>query len=207
MVRLQQDIADYREELKQCTDNRGSSGPDARGACSVNVVTATCDWDAGGACSGDAGGACSGKVTATYDRHTESPTTGCEPSSADGIRTVDASISRGTAPVPATATTMQWTSGYSDWGRRLRAVRHRIRTVDMLVHRGTVEKLLQRLMTDTQSRPLPVVNPPAPTKLEQSMRPFLAEQHRRRRPPQRRQPARRDWSNVWQVGSCSNTMP
>ena len=61
----------------------------------------------------------------------------------------------------------------------------RIRTVDMLVHRGTVEKLLQR----------------------QSMRPFLAEQHRRRRPPRRRLPARRDWSDVWEVGSCSNTMP
>ena len=45
-----------------------------------------------------------------------------------------------------------------------------------------VEKLLQRLVTDTQSRPLPVVNPPAPTELEQSMRPFLAEQRRRRRP-------------------------
>ena len=42
-----------------------------------------------------------------------------------------------------------------------------------------VEKLLQRLVTDTQSRPLPVVNPPAPTELEQSMRPFLAEQCRR----------------------------
>ena len=46
-----------------------------------------------------------------------------------------------------------------------------------------VEKLLQRLVTDTQSRPLPVVNPPAPTELEQSMRPFLAEQRRRRRQP------------------------
>ena len=47
-----------------------------------------------------------------------------------------------------------------------------------------VEKLLQRLVTDTQSRPLPVVNPPAPTELEQLMRPFLAEQRRRwrRRP-------------------------
>ena len=44
-----------------------------------------------------------------------------------------------------------------------------------------VEKLLQRLLTDTQSRPLPVVNSPAPTELEQSMRPFLAEQRRRHR--------------------------
>ena len=37
-----------------------------------------------------------------------------------------------------------------------------------------MEKLLQRLVTDTQSRPLPVVNPPAPTELEQSMCPFRA---------------------------------
>ena len=43
----------------------------------------------------------------------------------------------------------------------------------------SVEKLLQRLVTDTQSHPLPVVNPPAPTELEQSMHPFLAEQRRR----------------------------
>ena len=50
-----------------------------------------------------------------------------------------------------------------------------------------VEKLLQRLVTDTHSRPLPVVNPPAPTELEQSMRPFLAEQRRRWR--RRRRPA------------------
>ena len=50
-----------------------------------------------------------------------------------------------------------------------------------------VEKLLQRLVTDTQSRPLPVVNPPAPTELEQSMRPFLAEQRHRRRQPCSRQ--------------------
>ena len=49
-----------------------------------------------------------------------------------------------------------------------------------------MEKLLQRLVKDTQSRPLPVVNPPAPTELEQSMRPFLAEQRRRQR---RRQPS------------------
>ena len=51
-----------------------------------------------------------------------------------------------------------------------------------------LEKLLQRLVTDTQSHPLPVVNSPAQTELEQSMRPFLAEQRRRRR---RRQPCSR----------------
>ena len=47
-----------------------------------------------------------------------------------------------------------------------------------------VEMSLHRLVTDTQSRPLPVVNPPAPTELEQSMCPCLAEQRRRwrRRP-------------------------
>ena len=49
------------------------------------------------------------------------------------------------------------------------------------------ETLLQRLVTDTQSRPPPVVSPPAPTELEQSMRPFLAGQRRRRR-RRRRQP-------------------
>ena len=43
-----------------------------------------------------------------------------------------------------------------------------------------VEKLLQRLVTNTQSRPRPVVSPPAPTELEQLMRPFFAEQRRRR---------------------------
>ena len=42
-----------------------------------------------------------------------------------------------------------------------------------------VEKLLQRLVKDTHSRPLPVVNPPAPTEIEQSMHQFLAEQRRR----------------------------
>ena len=50
-----------------------------------------------------------------------------------------------------------------------------------------VEKLLQRLVTDIQNRPLPVVNPPAPTELEQLMRPFLAEQRRRWR-RRRREP-------------------
>ena len=39
-----------------------------------------------------------------------------------------------------------------------------------------MEKLLQRLVTDTQSRPVP-------TELEQSMSPSLAEQRRRRRQP------------------------
>ena len=38
-------------------------------------------------------------------------------------------------------------------------------------------------MTDTQSHPLPIVKPSALTELEQLMRPFLAEQRRRRRQP------------------------
>ena len=45
-----------------------------------------------------------------------------------------------------------------------------------------VETLLQRLVTETQSRPPPVVSPPAPTELEQSMRSLLAGQRRRQRP-------------------------
>ena len=57
-----------------------------------------------------------------------------------------------------------------------------------------VEKLLQRMVAETQSRPPPVVSSPAPTELEQIMRSFLAGQ--RQRPPQRQRPARRDWSDV-----------
>ena len=40
----------------------------------------------------------------------------------------------------------------------------------------TVEKLLQRLVTETQSCPPPVMSPPALTELEQMMRSFLSEQ-------------------------------
>ena len=47
-----------------------------------------------------------------------------------------------------------------------------------------LEKLLQRLVTETQSRPPPVVSPPAPTELEQMMCSFLAGQRQRQRPPQ-----------------------
>ena len=54
-----------------------------------------------------------------------------------------------------------------------------------------VEKLLQRLVTETQSRP-----PPAPTELEQMMRSFLLEQRQRQRLSQRQRPAQRDWSDV-----------
>ena len=46
-----------------------------------------------------------------------------------------------------------------------------------------VEKLLQQLVTETQSRPPPVMSPPALTELEQMMRSFLSEQRQRQRPP------------------------
>ena len=65
-----------------------------------------------------------------------------------------------------------------------------------------VEKLLQRLVAETQSRPPPVVSSPAPTELEQMMRSFLAGHRQRQRPPlrqrppQRQRPARQDWSDV-----------
>ena len=54
-----------------------------------------------------------------------------------------------------------------------------------------VEKLLQRLVTETQSRPPLVMSPPALTELEQMMCSFLSEQRQRQRPSQRR-----DWSDV-----------
>ena len=118
-------------------------------------------------------GACSGKVvTTTGDRHTESSTSGCELSSADGIRTVDASIPRGTAPAPAMAPATAAGAGDND----------------------AVDKRLQRLGTETQSCPPPAVSPPAPKELEQLMCSFIAGQ--RRRPPRRQRPARRDWSDV-----------
>ena len=45
-----------------------------------------------------------------------------------------------------------------------------------------VEKLLQRLVGETQSHPPPVVSPPVPTELEQMLRSFLAGQRQRQRP-------------------------
>ena len=105
------------------TDNRGSSGAVAGGACSGKVVTRT------------------------GDRHTASSTSGCESSSTDGIRTVDAPIPRGTVPAMAPATSAG--------------------------DNHAVEKWLQQLVTETQSCPPPVMSPPAPTELEQLMRSFL----------------------------------
>ena len=48
-----------------------------------------------------------------------------------------------------------------------------------------VEKLLQQLVRETQSRPPAVVSPPVPTTLEQMLRSFLDGQRRRQRPPLR----------------------
>ena len=44
-----------------------------------------------------------------------------------------------------------------------------------------MEKLLQRLVAETQSRPPPVVSPPVPTELEQMLRSFLTGQRQRQR--------------------------
>ena len=59
-----------------------------------------------------------------------------------------------------------------------------------------LKKLLQRLVTETQSRPPPVMSPPAPTELEKMMSSFLSEQRQRQRPSQRQRLARRDWRDV-----------
>ena len=59
-----------------------------------------------------------------------------------------------------------------------------------------VDKLLQRLVGETQSCPPPVVSPPEPTELEQMLRSFLAGQHQRQRPRPRQRPVRRDWNGV-----------
>ena len=58
-----------------------------------------------------------------------------------------------------------------------------------------VEKLLQRLVSETQSRPPPVVSPPLSVGLEQMLRSFLSGQQATR-PPPRQRPIRRDWNGV-----------
>ena len=58
-----------------------------------------------------------------------------------------------------------------------------------------VEKLLQWLVTESQSRPSPVVSPPASAGLEQMLRSFLSGQQPMR-PPPRQRPIRRDWNGV-----------
>ena len=59
-----------------------------------------------------------------------------------------------------------------------------------------VEKLLQQLVKETQSRPPAVVSLPVPTELEQMLRSFLAGQSQRQQLPPRQRPARRDWTDV-----------
>ena len=59
---------------------------------------------------------------------------------------------------------------------------------------SAVEKLLQRLVAETQSRPSPVVSPPESVGLEKMLRLFLSGQQQIRPPPQR--PIRRDWNGV-----------
>ena len=54
-----------------------------------------------------------------------------------------------------------------------------------------VEKLLQRLVAETQSRPSPVMSPPESVGLENMLRSFLSGQQQQRQPPRQR-PIRRD---------------
>ena len=59
-----------------------------------------------------------------------------------------------------------------------------------------VEKLIQKLVRETQSRPHAAIGPPVPTTLEQMLRSFLDGQRQRQRPPPRQRPTRRDWADV-----------
>ena len=58
-----------------------------------------------------------------------------------------------------------------------------------------VEKLLQRLVAEIQSRSSPVVSPPESVGLEKMIRSFLSGQQQTR-PPPRQRPIRRDWNGV-----------
>ena len=58
-----------------------------------------------------------------------------------------------------------------------------------------VEKLLQRLVAETQSRPSPVVSPPELVGLEKMLRSFLSG-HQPTRPPPRQRSIRWDWNGV-----------
>ena len=59
-----------------------------------------------------------------------------------------------------------------------------------------VEKLIQKLVRETQSRPSAVIGPPVPTTLEQMLRSFLDGQRQRQRLPPRQRPTQRDWTDV-----------
>ena len=61
---------------------------------------------------------------------------------------------------------------------------------------SNIEKLIQKLVRETQSRPPAVIGPPVPTTLEQILRSFLNGQCQRQRPPPRQRPTRRDWTDV-----------
>ena len=58
-----------------------------------------------------------------------------------------------------------------------------------------LEKLLQSLVAEIQSRPPPVVSPPESVGLEKMLRSFLSGQRQRRQPPRQR-PVRWDWNGV-----------
>ena len=58
-----------------------------------------------------------------------------------------------------------------------------------------VEKLLQRLVTETQSRPSPVISRRESAELERMLRSFLSGQQPTR-PPPRPRPVQRDWNSV-----------
>ena len=58
-----------------------------------------------------------------------------------------------------------------------------------------VDKLLQGLVAETQSRPPPVVSPPEPVGLEKLFRLYISGQQPVR-PPTRQRPIRRDWNGV-----------
>ena len=59
-----------------------------------------------------------------------------------------------------------------------------------------IDKLLQQLVREPQSRPPAVVSPPVPTTLEQMLRSFLDGQRQRQQPPSRQRPTRRDWTDM-----------
>ena len=65
----------------------------------------------------------------------------------------------------------------------------------LLLEVPPVKKLLQRLVTETQCWPSPVVSPPASAGLAQMLRSFLSGQQPTR-PPPRPRPVRRDWNGV-----------
>ena len=67
-----------------------------------------------------------------------------------------------------------------------------------------VEKLLQQLVRETQSRSSAVVSPPVPTDLEQMLRSFLKGQRQRQGQPPRKRSARRDWTDMV-CFSCGNS--